>query len=128
MPKLIVKEDAAKTTAIITSLESAGININNGDFCNAICSAKSLEFFDKLSKKLVLVSEALQEQFNELKKAAYARVSGGPVIASIDAPDVPLGVKYEYIEYIKRYGPPAKGEFNPTLLFGIRLELGIPTN
>ncbi len=127
MPKLLVKEDTAKTAAIITSLESAGINLNNGDFCNAICSAKSLEFFDKLSKKLVLVTEALQEQFNELKKAAYARVSGGPVIAAIDAPDIPLGIKYEFVEYIKRYGPPPKGEFDPTLLYGIRLELGIST-
>lgn len=128
MPKLIVKEDTAKTSAILTSLESAGINLNNGDFCNAICSAKSLEFFEKLSKKLVLVTEALSEQFTELKKAAYARISGGPVIAAIDAPDIPLGLKYEFIEYIKRYGPPPNGKFDQTLLNGIRLEFGIKTN
>ncbi len=127
MPKLLYKEDTKKTNAIITSLQSAGININNGDFCNAICSAKSLDFFDNLSKKLVLVTESLQEQFTELRKAAYARVQGGPVIASIDAPDVPIGIKYEYIEYIKRYGPPPAGAFDQTLLFAIRLEFGIKT-
>jgi hypothetical protein len=127
MPKLIYKEDTTKTAAIIASLETAGINVNNGDFCNAICSAKSLEFFDTLSKKLVLVTEALQEQFTELKTAAYARVSDGPVMASIDAPSLPIGVKYEYIEYIKRYGPPPEGVFDPALLYGIRLEFGIKT-
>ena len=127
MPRYIMKDDPIKTAAIIASLESAGINVNGGDFCNAICSAKSLDFFDTLSNKLVLVTESLKSQFEDLKKAAYGRIRNGAVLASIIAPSPPIGVKYEYVEYVKRYGPPTNCIFDQALLFAIRLELGIPT-
>jgi hypothetical protein len=39
-----------------------------------------------------------------------------------------LGIKYEYVEYIKQYGPPPDGIFNEEKLAAIRIELGISEN
>lgn len=96
------------------------------DMCDAYCSAKTLSFFDILSDKLVLMAESINDQFEYLKKNIYVPAEGA-VLASITMKPPPLGVKLEYIEYIKRYGPPTDGIFNEGLLQSLRTELGIIT-
>jgi hypothetical protein len=94
--------------------------------CDAYCSAKTLSFFDILSDKLVLLAESINDQFEYLKKNIYVPAEGA-VLASIIMKPPPIGVKYEFIEYIKRYGPPTDGIFDQGLLQGLRAELGIVT-
>ena len=49
----------------------------------------------------------------------------GVLFASVETPVMAIGVKYEYVEYVKRYGPPSTGGFDPVKLQNIRAELGI---
>jgi hypothetical protein len=51
--------------------------------------------------------------------------SKGFILASIDTPQMVLGVSYEFVEYIKRHGPPVNGKFDQAKLADIRAELGI---
>jgi len=99
---------------------------SSADMCDAYCSAKTLSFFDILSDKLVLLAESINDQFEYLKKNIYVPAEGA-VLASIIMKPPPIGVKYEFIEYIKRYGPPTDGIFDQGLLQGLRSELGIVT-
>ncbi len=82
-------------------------------------------FFDNLATKLMDMSISIQKQMEELKKKQCAQPQAGFVFASITAPKMILGVAYEYVEYITRYGPPPKGKFDPVKLEQIRIELGI---
>ncbi len=113
MPRFINKNLATINGAIVSG----------SDLYPALYSAKSVEFFSTLSDKLVGMTESLKRQFEALRLEALGRQAQGPVLASIDAPKMTLGVKYEYIEYINRYGPPADGKFDAALLAAIRQEL-----
>jgi hypothetical protein len=86
-------------------------------------------FFNTLANKLLEMSQAVETKIEEIKKNCHQAPSGGRgfLFASIDAPSMVLAVPREYTEYIKRYGPPPKGKFEPIKLEIIRTQLGIET-
>lgn len=99
----------------------------SGDPC---CKDNSIDrnsaiFFNNLANKLLDMSKAIDARMTELANKACPAPSKGFLLASIDTPQMVLGVKYEYVEYIKRHGPPSKGKFDKDKLEAIRIELGI---
>jgi hypothetical protein len=87
----------------------------------------SVNFLETLSEKLMAMTESLQEQFAELVRPppAPSKAAGGFYFAKIDTPTMVLGIKYEYVLYIQRYGPPENGIFDEAILTNLRAELGI---
>lgn len=86
----------------------------------------SLNFLDTLTKKLLAMTESLQKQFDEcIKPVLPGGKENGVYLAKIDTPQMVIGVKYEYVMYIQRYGPPENGVFDETVLTELRAELGI---
>ncbi len=110
---------------LITSIDKANYSMTSGSVANDTQNQTSIEFFATLSDKLVLMAESLKEQFDDLRKQVNAEFAKGAVLASIVAPKMSLGVKQEYIEYIKRFGPPPDGVFDEAILILLRAELGI---
>ena len=101
-------------------------SVNDG--CDTTIDRNSAVFFNNLATKLLAMSKAIQTKMDDLaNKVCSPNEYGGFVLVSIDTPQMLLGVKYEYIEYIKRYGPPIKGQFNENLLDKLRKELNIST-
>lgn len=84
-------------------------------------------FFNTLASKLLEMSQAVEAKIEEIKKDCHKPAPGGRgfLFASIDAPSMVLSVPREYTEYIKRYGPPPKGKFEPIKLEIIRAQLGL---
>ncbi len=111
MPRYITKS---------SSISGGCCTSNNTESCQS-----SISFFSTLSEKMLNMVNTLKKQFEECKKPAEK--AKGFFLASIEAPQMVLGVKHEYIEYIKRYGPPSDGIFNETILSRLRTELGIVT-
>lgn len=104
---------------------------NNGTGCVSIrCTTKDIKcmsainFLDTLSTKLLDMTKSLQLQFDEFKRIPVSQEAGF-ILASVNAPKMTLGVKYEYIIYIQRYGPPSTGIFDEEILIQLRTELGI---
>jgi hypothetical protein len=97
------------------------INNNNND----MNSRDTIVFFSKLASKLLTMSETISERMEEMKKHICAKSEAGVLLASIEAPVMTIAIKYEYIEYIKQYGPPPEGKFDEDKLIKLRKELGI---
>ncbi len=91
-------------------------------------SRDSSNFFSDLATKLLEMTTAVNKRIEDIKKNCGGSKQSGFFLASIEAPVMNLGVKYEYIEYIKRYGPPTDGKFEEEKLKQLRIELGIDTN
>ena len=109
--------------------------ILNGGLCQpqqqqqSCCSSRdSSKFFSNLATKLLEMTTAINTRIEDIKKNCGGKAQSGFFLASVDAPVMNLGVKYEYIEYIKRFGPPIEGKFDETKLHQLRIELGIDTN
>jgi hypothetical protein len=102
----------------LSSLTDPSQVVNTIDCSSAV-------FFDNLATKLMDMSISIQKQMEELKKKQCAAPQAGFLFASITAPKMILGVAYEYVEYVTRYGPPVNGKFDPVKLEQIRIELGI---
>lgn len=106
---------------------SNNTSANSTACCAPEACQSSLVFFNTLSEKMLDMVTTLKTQFE--KCAANANnnsTARGFILAKIDAKPPTLGIKYEYLEYIKRYGPPSDGQFDPVLLQQLRTELGIP--
>lgn len=106
----------------------AGAGGASGDGC--CCTDNTLDrnsavFFNNLATKLLDMSKAIQKRMDELANRVPPPPQAGFLFAKIDTPVMTLGVKMEYVEYIKRYGPPIKGKFDETKLNDLRAELGI---
>lgn len=104
-------------------------NSNNNNCCisnNDSCQS-SITFFATLSQKMLDMVDTLKKQFEEFKENCKPTTVRGFFLASIDAPKQVIGVKYEYLEYINRFGPPKDGIFDETLLDQLRTELGVIT-
>ena len=97
--------------------------ISGSDLYPALYSDKSVQFFSTLSEQLVTMTEALKLQFENLRLEALARCADGPIMADVTAPKLNLGIKFEYIQYINKYGPPPNGQFDPVILEQVRQEL-----
>ncbi len=80
-------------------------------------------FFWNLSQKLLDMAEAIDKKIYDLQNKVCSNGSG-ILFAKIDAPKQMVGIKVEYMEYIKRYGPPTDGIFDPVKLEELRIELG----
>jgi hypothetical protein len=93
---------------------------SSDDYCK-----DNIRFFSILALKLKDMAIAINDRMEEIKNKVCETVSGGIYFASVDVPSMTIGVKYEYIEYITRYGPPEDGIFDATKLSIIRNELGI---
>jgi hypothetical protein len=89
------------------------------------CCRDTNVFFSKLASKILIMSETINERINIIKSQVCTTSHSGVLLASIEAPVMAIGVKYEYIEYIKIYGPPDKGIFDEAKLTKIRNNLGI---
>ena len=98
---------------------------SGGNCCCDSIDGNSAIFFNNLAQKLLDMSKAIEKRIDDLSNKVCQPESKGFLIASIDTPSMMLGVKYEYIEYIRRYGPPDKGKFDSVLLEKLRIELGI---
>jgi hypothetical protein len=81
------------------------------------------KFFWNLSQKLLDMAEAIDKKIFDLQNKVCSRDSG-ILFAELEVPKQVVGIKYEYIEYIKRYGPPTDGIFDPVKLEALRIELG----
>jgi hypothetical protein len=86
----------------------------------------SITFFSKMSEKLLNMVKSLKKQFEACSKPTTQ--AKGAILAQIDTPQMVLGVKIEYLEYIKRFGPPSDGIFEENKLKQLRAELGISEN
>jgi hypothetical protein len=112
---------------IVNSLRKSGLSSSN--LC---CNDNSLDrnsalFFSNLANKLLDMSRSIEAKMEELRKKVCEQPTGrGFLFASIEAPSMVVGVRMEYVEYIKRFGPPVKGKFDENLLNELRVELGIP--
>lgn len=102
---------------------------------NFICAPSSNQpckdttrFFSNLADKLQAMAISINDRINRIKEDSCKTIPGATVFASVDLPTMVIGVKYEYIEYIKRYGPPNDGVFNEEKLELLRQELGIKTS
>ena len=105
----------------LSSLTNPSQIVNTIDCSSAV-------FFDNLATKLMDMSISIQKQMEELRNKQCQEKQAGFLFASITAPKMILGVAYEYVEYITRYGPPPRGQFDPVRLEQIRIELGISTS
>jgi hypothetical protein len=93
--------------------------------CNQPSLCKdTTRFFWNLSQKLLDMAEAIDKKIYDLQNKVCAPGGGGILFAKIDAPKQTVGVKVEYMEYLKRYGPPEDGIFDPVKLEQLRIELG----
>ena len=92
---------------------------------NDINSRDTIVFFSKLASKLLIMSETISQRMEEMKKNMCHKSERGVLLASIEAPVMTIAIKYEYIEYIKEYGPPTEGKFDEVKLTNIRNKLGI---
>lgn len=110
----------------ITKYTSATLD-NAGNCCDNSIDRNSAIFFSKLATKLIDMTQAFQAEIDRIKATCNPTASKpkGILLAAVDTPVMTIGVKYEYIEYIKRYGPPPKGKFDETILQELRIELGI---
>jgi hypothetical protein len=113
MPSYIVKGNTSGNSCCTPS---------NNDSCQS-----SISFFATLSQKMLDMVNTIKQQFEEMKENCTPKEVKGFFLASIEAPKQFIGVKVEYLEYIKRYGPPKDGIFDNTLLEQLRIELGVET-
>jgi hypothetical protein len=100
-----------------------GSSGGSGCCCDSI-DVSSAVFFNNLATKLLDMSKAIEKRISDLSSRVCVPTKGVKLI-EISAPSMNIGVKYEYIEYIKRIGPPTNGIFDPVILEKIRKELGI---
>jgi hypothetical protein len=101
-------------------LFNAGSCNSSSDYCK-----DTTRFFSNLADKLKKMAIAINDRIDNLKNQTCQRVPGGVIFASVEVPSMTLGVKYEYIEYITRYGPPDDGIFDPVKLEQLKKELNI---
>lgn len=113
MPRYILTRSTANPT-------------NGGCCCDNSIDRNSALFFSNLAAKLIDLTKAFEAKIDEIKKnCGSTSQARGFILAQIDAKPPTIGVKREYLEYIKRYGPPMDGVFDETLLQQLRDELGI---
>jgi|688.fasta_scaffold611693_2 hypothetical protein len=103
-------------------------NIKNsnttGCCCDSSIDSNSAIFFNNLASKILDMSKAIEKKMDDLSKQVCTQAIGFSLV-QINTPSMLLGVKYEYMEYIKRYGPPDGGQFDEVLLEKIRNDLGV---
>jgi hypothetical protein len=100
---------------------------SSSNSANCCCPSSTL-FLESLTNKLIAMTTSLKEQFADLKNNQKPTLGPqAPRLVEIQV-KTNVSVKYEYIIYLKRYGPPVNGIFDPIYLSLIRAELiaGVP--
>lgn len=105
-------------------LVSNNCNNNNCNNEKSFCRDTS-SFFSKLATKLMDMAVTINKRIEKIKSEVKSSSGGGVLLASIETPVMMLGIKVEYMEYIRRYGPPEGGKFDEGKLEIIKNELGI---
>ena len=101
--------------------------ISGGGLCSD-GKPDSTRFLNTLATKLLDMAKAIDARIEKIKQEySNNTAQSGFYLAEITAPSMEVGVKYEYIEYITRYGPPSDGIFDEAKLKLLRQELGIVT-
>ena len=108
-------------TAGLTNLYSLTPSSANADAGNCCCPS-STKFLETLTDKLIEMTNSLKTQFAELVKPPAPGGSRGFFLATIPL-TAKVTTKYEYVFYIRRYGPPTNGIFDPIYLDLIRAEI-----
>lgn len=106
-----------------------GVSISTECSDTTFCKDTS-KFFNNLATKLLEMTAAINKRIEDMKvkMSTVCSRQSGIVLASVEAPKMTLGVRYEYIEYINRFGPPSDGVFEEEKLESLRIELGIVTD
>jgi hypothetical protein len=121
---------AAALTAPLTSaylLPTSSIpGSSGGGGDGGCCCPSSTKFLDTLTDKLIAMATALQTRIAELESRPPPGQQRGVIFANVDVSER-VGVKFEYIIYLQRYGPPIAGIFDPIYLDLIRAELAAGT-
>jgi hypothetical protein len=105
------------------SLLNCGPCNSSADYCK-----DTTRFFSNLADKLKKMAIAINDRIDDLKNQSCQTIPGAIVFATVEMPKMTVGIKYEYVEYIKRYGPPDDGKFDPIKLDLLRKELNISTD
>ena len=92
--------------------------------CDTSMDSSPATFFSNLATKLLDMSQAIAKKMEELSNKV-CKPSSGFSMVHISTPILTINVKYEYIEYIKRYGPPENGIFDDAKIARIKKDLGI---
>ena len=94
-------------------------------FCPTQPANNSSFFLHSLADKLLLMACTIERKIDDLENQLCQTPQNGVFLVSVETPKMMLGIKYEYVEYIKRYGPPCDGKFNEVILDELRKELNI---
>lgn len=109
------------SNAGLTNPYSLTPSVSSSDAGNCCCPS-STKFLETLTDKLVEMTNSLKTQFAELVKPPAAGESRGFYLATVPA-SAKVDTRYEYLFYIRRYGPPTNGIFDPIYLDLIRAEI-----
>jgi hypothetical protein len=101
-------------------------NVSNQSQCCDGMDGNAAIFFNNLATKLLEMSTALEKKIEDLmNKTCLPPTYNSFYLVEIDTPSLALGVRQEYLEYVKRYGPPCDGIFEEDKLNILRKELNI---
>jgi len=114
MPNYLVSAGGSNSGCCVTSCPDASCK-------------DTVRFFGDLATKLLEMAESVNTRIEKIKAEACKPTERGIILAKIDVQPAPIGVGGEFIEYVKRYGPPTNGIFDPVLLQQLRTELGFST-
>jgi hypothetical protein len=100
------------------------MNMQNSisQYTNTTSYTSAIGFYGKLAEKLKEMTQSLITQFSELTEQHSIHKGAFLAEASVKVPEV--NIRYEYIIYVKRYGPPENGVFDENILDAIRKEMG----
>lgn len=91
---------------------------------SSCCCPSTTTFLSTLVDKLYTMASRLKDQFDALEAKTQRTPQRGIIFAEIDT-SVGVSIKYEYVIYIEKYGPPIDGIFDETLLAQIRAEMAV---
>lgn len=108
--------------SIISSLSSGGSG-SGGSGSNNCCCPSSTKFLEKLTTKLITMTTSLKQQFEDLKNNQKEFLGPpAPQLVEITV-NTNVSVKHVYYMYLRRYGPPINGIFDPDYLRLLQAEL-----
>lgn len=106
----------------------SGNNYNNNCGSETSYCRDTSSFFSKLATKLMDMAVTINKRIEKIQSEVKCSSGGGVLLASIEAPVMMLAIKVEYMEYVRRYGPPDGGKFDQEKINIIKNDLGITDN
>ena len=109
------------SNAGLTNPYSLTPSVSSSDAGNCCCPS-STKFLETLTDKLIEMTNSLKTQFAELVRPPAPGGSRGFFLATVPL-SAKVETKSEYLFYVRRYGPPTNGIFDPIYLDLIRSEI-----